>query len=235
MSVNTLTFEQISTILSSLCQQATGQTALTSKDTGDFVSVAQTTISAGYDAVMNAIGNVLGRTIFSIRPYNAKFAGLEKSIDRWGAYMRKLSIADNDWADDSAYAYPVTYDSTQDVPNGDGGTVDQWTIKKPNVLQTNFYGQSIYGDHVTITQDQLETAFKSRMVTISSAIGIRAPSFRVGATRCTAVFRRRWPMRLQVGWSFVSFRRAASPRVWRSSIINPSARPMTISPCVQRL
>ena len=160
MSVNTLTFEQISTILSSLCQQATGQTALASKDTGDFVSVAQTTISAGYDAVMNAIGNVLGRTIFSIRPYNAKFAGLEKSIDRWGAYMRKLSIADNDWADDSAYAYPVTYDSTQDVPNGDGGTVDQWTIKKPNVLQTNFYGQSIYGDHVTITQDQLETAFK---------------------------------------------------------------------------
>ena len=161
MSVNTLTFTQIATILSSLCQQATGQTAITAKDTGEFVSVAQTTISAGYDAVMNAIGNVMGRTIFSIRPYNAKFAGLEKSIDRWGAYMRKLSIADNDWADDAAYAYPVLYDSTQDPATGDGGTVDQWTIKKPNVLQTNFYGQSIYGDHVTITEDQLETAFRS--------------------------------------------------------------------------
>ena len=160
MSVNTLTFEQISTILSSLCQQATGQTAITAKDTGDFVSVAQATLSAGNDAVLNAISNVLSRTIFSIRPFNAKFVGLEKSLPRWGAYMRKLSIADNDWADDAAYDYPVLYDATEDVPSGDGGTVDQWTIKKPNILQTNFFGMSIYGDHMSIMEDQLETAFK---------------------------------------------------------------------------
>ena len=160
MSVNTLTFEQISTILSSLCQQATGQTAITAKDTGDFVSVAQATLSAGNDAVLNAISNVLSRTIFSIRPFNAKFVGLEKSLPRWGAYMRKLSIADNDWADDAAYDYPVLYDVTEDVPSGDGGTVDQWTIKKPNILQTNFFGMSIYGDHMSIMEDQLETAFK---------------------------------------------------------------------------
>lgn len=160
MSVNTLTFEQVSTILSSLCQQATGQTALTAQTTGDFVSVAQATLSAGNDAVLNAISNVLSRTIFSIRPFNAKFIGLEKSLPRWGAYMRKLSIADNDWADDAAYDYPVTYDSTENVPTGDGGTVDQWTIKKPNILQTNFFGMSIYGDHISIMEDQLETAFK---------------------------------------------------------------------------
>ena len=160
MSVNTLTFEQVSTILSSLCQQATGQTAITAQTTGDFVSVAQATLSAGNDAVLNAISNVLSRTIFSIRPFNAKFIGLEKSLPRWGAYMRKLSIADNDWADDAAYDYPVTYDSTETVPTGDGGTVDQWTIKKPNILQTNFFGMSIYGDHISIMEDQLETAFK---------------------------------------------------------------------------
>lgn len=75
--------------------------------------------------------------------------------------MRKLSIADSDWADDDAYKYPVTYDASQNPANGDGGMVDQWRIKKPNVLQTNFYGQSVYGDHITITEDQLETAFRS--------------------------------------------------------------------------
>lgn len=160
MAVNSLTFEQISTVLNSLYQQATGRTALTAQTTGDFVSVAQATISAGNDAVMNAISNVLSRTIFSIRPYNAKFVGLEKSLDRWGAYMRKLSIADSDWADDAAYKYPVTYDSTQDPATGNGGTVDQWTIKKPDVLQTNFFGMSIYGDHISIMEDQLETAFR---------------------------------------------------------------------------
>ena len=159
MSVNTLTFEQISTVLNSIVQQATGQANLTATTPGDFVSVAQTALSAGNDAVMNAIGNVLGRTIFAIRPYSAKMAGLEKSLDRWGAYMRKLSIANEDWADDEAYDYPVTYDSTETDPYGTGGTVDQWKIKKPNILQTNFFGQSVYADHMTITEDQIMTAF----------------------------------------------------------------------------
>ena len=161
MSVNTMTFQQIATVLTAIVKQATGQTVLAPTDTSSFVSVAQTALSVGNDAVMNAISNVLSRTIFSIRPYSAKFAGLEKDLPRWGAYMRKLSIADSDWADDEAYKYPVTYDASENPANGDGGMVDQWKIKKPNVLQTNFFGQSVYGDHITITEDQLETAFRS--------------------------------------------------------------------------
>lgn len=161
MSVNTLTFEQVSTVLNSIVHQATGESNLVATDAGSFVSVAQTALRADRDAVMNAISNVLARTIFSIRPYSAKFVKLEKDLPRWGAYMRKLSIANSDWADDEAYAYPVTYDATQNPADGLGEMVDQWKIKKPNVLQTNFYGQSVYADHVTITEDQLETAFKS--------------------------------------------------------------------------
>lgn len=161
MSVNTLTFEQVSTILNSIVHQATGETNLAATDAGSFVSVAQTALRADRDAVMNAISNVLARTIFSIRPYSAKFVKLEKDLPRWGAYMRKLSIANSDWADDEAYAYPVTYDATQNPADGLGEMVDQWKIKKPNVLQTNFYGQSVYADHVTITESQLETAFRS--------------------------------------------------------------------------
>lgn len=160
MSVNTLTFEQISTVLNSIVQQATGQANLTATTPGDFVSVAQTALSAGNDAVMNAISNVISKTIFAIRPYSAKFRGLEKTLPVWGAYMRKLSIANEDWADDEAYKYPVTYDSTETDPYGTGGTVDQWKIKKPNILQTNFFGQSVYADHMTITEDQIMTAFR---------------------------------------------------------------------------
>ena len=161
MSVNTMTFQQVATVLNSIVKQATGQAAITPTNTEEFVSVAQTALALGNDAVMNAISNVLSRTIFSIRPYSAKFVGLEKDLPRWGGYMRKLSIADSDWADDEAYKYPVTFDGAQNPPDGLGGTVDQWKIKKPNVLQTNFFGQSIYADHVTITEDQLETAFRS--------------------------------------------------------------------------
>ena len=137
MSVNTMTFEQISTVLTSIVKQATGQNVLAPTTTNEFVSVANTALALGNDVVMNAVTNVLSRTIFAIRPYSAKFAGLEKDLPRWGAYMRKLSIADSDWADDEAYKYPVTYDATQTPPDGLGGVVDQWKIKKPNILQTN--------------------------------------------------------------------------------------------------
>lgn len=159
MSVNTLNFEQVSTVLTSIVQQATGQIVETPTDTGSFVSVAQVALRADRDSVMNAISNILGRTIFSIRPYSAKMTGLAFDTFRWGSMMRKLSIADSDWEDDAAYDYPVFYDANQTPPDGEGGSVDRWTIKKPNVLQTNFYGQSVYSDHMTITEDQLETAF----------------------------------------------------------------------------
>ena len=159
MSVNTLNFEQVSTVLTSIVQQATNQTVLTPTDTGSFVSVAQTALRADRDSVMNAISNILARTIFSIRPYSAKMTGLDMDTFRWGAMMRKLSIADSDWDDDEAYDYPVFYDAGQTPPDGEGLSIDRWKIKKPNVLQTNFYGQSVYADHMTITEDQLETAF----------------------------------------------------------------------------
>ena len=108
---------------------------------------------------MQAISNVLARTIFSIRPYSAKMTGLMMDTFRWGAMMRKLSIADSAWDDDPAYEWPAIWDQNQVPPSGDGQAIDPWTIKKPNILQTNFYGASVYFDEMTIFEDQLETAF----------------------------------------------------------------------------
>lgn len=160
MAVNSLTFEQVATVLTSIVKQATNQAVITPTDTASFVSVAQIALRADRDAVMNAISNVLARTIFSIRPYSAKLTGLEMDTFRWGNMMRKLSIADSDWQDDPAYAWPATYDSTQTGhETGDGYAIDPWTIKKPNVLQTNFYGSSVYFDEMTIFEDQIESAF----------------------------------------------------------------------------
>lgn len=160
MSVNTMSFAQIASVLNSIIKQATGQDALTPTNTAEFVSAGQTALALPRDAVMNAISGVIGRTIFAIRPYSAKFAGLEKTPERWGAYMRKLSIADSDWDNHKGFAWPVTYDASQNPPDGEGYSVDQWTVKKPDVLQTNFFGQSVYQDHYSITEEQLETAFR---------------------------------------------------------------------------
>ena len=162
MAVNSLSYENIGSVLASIVNQAGGRAALTSVNTKDFTSVAQVALSLPRDAVMNAIAGVLGRTIFAVRPYSARMAGLEKDLPRWGAYMRKLSIADTDWADDPAYTWPVAYDSSQSGhETGDGYAVDPWTIKKPDIIQTNFFGSSVYGDHYTVFEDQLQTAFKN--------------------------------------------------------------------------
>ena len=161
MSVNTLTFEQCSTVLNSLVQQATGRASVISTE-ADFISVAQTALTLGKDVIMNTLSNVLARTIFSIRPYSASMKGLEKSLPQWGAYMRKFNIVASDWKDDDAYKYPVTYDATEvSNPLGNGLSVDPWIINKREFIQTNFLGQSVFEDHYTIFEDQLETAFRN--------------------------------------------------------------------------
>ena len=161
MSVNTLTFEQCSTVLNSLVQQATGRQSVISTE-ADFISVAQTALTLGKDVIMNCLSNVLARTIFAIRPYSATMKGLEKSLPQWGAYLRKFNIVASDWKDDDAYKYPVTYDESEsENPLGNGLSVDPWIINKREFIQTNFLGQSVFEDHYTIFEDQLETAFRN--------------------------------------------------------------------------
>lgn len=77
---NTLTFDQISTVLNDVVKQATGVNTMKAVDTSSFVAQAQTALLAGNDRIMESISQVLDRTIFSMRPYNAKFKGLRKII-----------------------------------------------------------------------------------------------------------------------------------------------------------
>lgn len=160
MSVNNVTFQQSAAVLNSLVQQATGRSSVISTE-ADFISVAQTALNLGKDAIFNALTNVLVRTIFAIRTYSASMKGLEKSLPQWGAYMRKINIVESDWKDNDAYKYPVTYDASQTVPSGNGLSVDPWVINKRDFIQTNFLGQSVFSDHYTVFEDQLETAFQN--------------------------------------------------------------------------
>lgn len=154
-----MTFKQAATLLNSIQQQATGQAALTATDIHSFISCATTTLATGYDPVINAINQVLTRTIFSVRPYSRKFKGLEKTESQWGNHVRKLSIADKAISEDDRYKYPVAYDSSQSDPTGNGQSVDQYIIRKPEILQTNFYGANVWEDWYTIFKDQLDSAF----------------------------------------------------------------------------
>lgn len=136
-------------ILNEIVSQATGKNPITSVPTGDFVSVANIANGIATDALLGAITQVLSRTIFSIRPYSRKFKGLYMDSQRFGNHTRKLNIADSDWNKD------LRYDLV------DGQAIDDQIVKKPNVLQTNFYGQNIFERQVTIFKDQLNIALSS--------------------------------------------------------------------------
>lgn len=158
---NDLTFNQIATVLNSICAQATGQAQITPTNTADFVAVATTTLKAGYEEVYKAISTVLGRTIFSTRPYYAKLRGMQVTDGMFRLHTRKLQLSDNTFDDNQSVKWPVTYDVTQSPPLGDGESVDMQKIKKAKPLQTNFYGMNTFQDHYTIFDHQIDVAFSS--------------------------------------------------------------------------
>jgi isopentenyl phosphate kinase len=100
MAVNNLTFEQSAALLTDLYEQATGQKVFTAVDTATFTTVAQAVLKTGYDTVIESISQVLNRTIFSIRPYTAKFNGIFVDSERWGNITRKINFVDGDVEND---------------------------------------------------------------------------------------------------------------------------------------
>lgn len=150
MSVNALDFNQCSTLLSNILFYAQGQTgtAPTVPSTErDFVSVGTTALLTGYDKLATAISQVIGETIFSIRPYSRKFQDLNVSEKRYGAITRKLAVVDQPFEDDQKF----------DLVNGQ--SIDHYDVKKPLILQINFYGANEFQDHITIYTEQLDAAF----------------------------------------------------------------------------
>lgn len=146
---NDLSFNQLSTVLTAITNQATGVNNIAPVDTASFVSVAQMALKTGYDPLTTAISQVLSRTIFSVRPYTRKFRGLNVSNQRYGNHVRKLLTIDKPFEDDDRLKLV------------DGESIDQYKVNKPKVLQTNFYGANQYQKSVTIYKDQLDCAFSS--------------------------------------------------------------------------
>lgn len=145
---NDLTFDQVSAVLNSVMEQATGETSLAATNTAQFITQAQTALKIGYDPILNAVSQVLGRTIFATRPYTAKFRGLMRSEQQWGNHVRKINYLDKD------------FENAQEWTLTDGQAVDQYTVNKPGVVQTNFYGFEVFQRKVTTFRDQLDNAFR---------------------------------------------------------------------------
>lgn len=147
MAVNNLTKEQSYELLNLLHKQATGMETIAPVNSAEFVTMAQSTLATGYNVVVDSIAQVIGQTIFSIRPYSRKFKGLEMDAVTWGGIRRKLSIADRDAEPNEVYTIK------------DGDEVNPYKVRIPNILETRFVGSLVYDDFYSITKQQLKTAF----------------------------------------------------------------------------
>lgn len=147
MSVNTMSFEDASAILNNIRQQVTGVTSIAPVNTAEFVAVGTTLLQAGYDPVLNAITQMVTKTIFSIRPYSRKFGGIKVDSEMWGAIVRKLAIADK------------PFEANAEFDLVDGQSIDHYKVNKPEVLELKFYGAEDFAKSYTIFKDQLNNAF----------------------------------------------------------------------------
>lgn len=144
---NTLNYDQIYATLNAVVQQATGQSNLAAVDTSSFVSVAKIGLLQGYDPLMTAISQVLSRTLFAVRPYTAKFKGLYVDSLGYGNHVRKINYISK----------PAVENKTLQLTEGE--SIDQYIVRKPEALQTNFYGGGQWSDFITRYTEQLDTAF----------------------------------------------------------------------------
>lgn len=149
MAVNSMTKEQAYQLINAIHTQATGQTAITPTDLSSFISVAQSTLAAGYEQTLNAITQVLSRTIVAVRPYDEKFKGLEMTADTWGGIIRKINFADREAIADPTHA------------TVEGQSIDQYEVRKPQVLETRYVGSDVWMGSYTIYREQLKTAFEN--------------------------------------------------------------------------
>ena len=149
MSVNQMNFEQSAALLNAVREQITGKTSIAPTTTDEFVSVATTLAQMGYDPIIGAITQVIGRTIFSNRAYRGKLSGIEVDNQTFGAITRKLSVVDKDFEDSAEFALV------------DGESIDMYKVNKPEILQTNFYGSNIFQKSLTTFRDQLNNAMRN--------------------------------------------------------------------------
>ena len=148
-NVNTgVGFAQAATLMNSVVEQATGKSSIAATRLEGFISQAQVALRLGTDPLLNALSTVLSKTIFSIRPYNARFRALQRDAVQWGNHVRKINFGSSGVEDIDKY------DLTDDQ------SVDMQLVKKPDVLQTNWYSYDSYQNHYTIFDDQLDSAFR---------------------------------------------------------------------------
>ncbi len=164
---NTLVPQDVYQIVNQMIKEATGRNDLAVADTSSFVSVGETLVRVAPENTLNALSTVLGRTIFSVRPYKSSLGSLTVTPERWGARIRKIKYLQTGFS--PSEDWNTTLNQTQ---LADGNSVDMYKINKPKAVELNFYGTKVLQKWITRFRDQLSLAFRSESEFIQFMDGV---------------------------------------------------------------
>lgn len=154
---NTFTPTDVYGIVNAMAAEMYGaNNSLQAINTSTFVTVGEKMLRTGYTNTLNALSNVIGRTIISARPYRGRFRIIVKIPQEWGGIERKISFYAT--KNEPTEAYNTDLNASQLV---DGGSIDPWTISKQYPLELNFCGIKTIQKSYTTWMDQLDLAFSS--------------------------------------------------------------------------
>lgn len=175
----TLTPRDAYALMNALVSQATGDTT-TVVNASNFVSIGEKVLASGYENTLNALSLVLGKTLVAVRPYKAKFTSI--NAINTGAYshrLRKISyygrnaLPSGAWNTDlNAANHAQGQTNGQDTTSGHTATKSMWVQNKPQALERNFGGSSVWQTSTTVYRDALKMAFRSESDFITFVNGI---------------------------------------------------------------
>ena len=85
--------QDIYTIANALVKEVTGQTpAIKAVDTSSFINVGQMCLDQSKEGTLQALSNMVARTIIAVRPYSGRFTSIEASSQEWGLFIRKIAF-----------------------------------------------------------------------------------------------------------------------------------------------
>ena len=165
-----LTPRDIHALMNQLVQEATGEATINVVDSSTFVSAGETVMATGTENVLNALSNVIGRTLVAVRPYEAKLLIINAlNTQMYSNRLRKISYyarstqASGDFNTQLFTNLEGGFDNGQnpDANNVPQSTASMWEQNKPEVLEMNFAGQSVWEESTTVYENQLKVAFTS--------------------------------------------------------------------------
>lgn len=149
--------QDIYTIANELVKEVTGQTpAITAVDTSSFVNVGQMCLDQSKEGTLQALSNMVARTIIAVRPYSGRFTSIEATSQEWGLFIRKISFFSGEFDETKFINTAQNPDTLRD-----GNSVDMYKIKKRYPLEMYYTGESTLNHRYTTFREQLKTAFQS--------------------------------------------------------------------------